>query len=254
MREHLTKLADGLNRTKNTPETGKAVPFIGVYDYTVILTYISLAISVIGMFLAVSMHLRLAVTCLALSGLCDMFDGKIARSKHDRTEDEKCFGIQIDSLCDIVCFGILPVIICYMSGMRSVISVILLILYSLCGLIRLAFFNVMEQNRTKKTSDCRKYYQGLPITSMSVVLPFVFLIGIFIPAAFPLLLHITVPLIGLLFISNFRFRKPTNKELIFLVSIVFIVMIFVLWWSCSNAAGLAAKKLALLIREGLCTI
>ena len=71
---------------------------LGVYDYTVILTYISLLVSVGGMFFSVTGHLRLAVLCLAVSGLCDMFDGKIARTKKDRTEDEKRFGIQIDSL------------------------------------------------------------------------------------------------------------------------------------------------------------
>lgn len=62
---------------------------LGVYDYTVILTYISLWISIGGMMLSLNGHLDLAVLCLALSGLCDMFDGKIARTKKDRTEIEK---------------------------------------------------------------------------------------------------------------------------------------------------------------------
>ena len=43
--------------------------------------------------LSLNGHLDLAVLCLALSGLCDMFDGKIARTKKDRTEIEKRFGI-----------------------------------------------------------------------------------------------------------------------------------------------------------------
>ena len=78
---------------------------IGFYDYTVILTYISFASSISGIFLATRGHFNWAIFCLAFSGLCDMFDGKIARTKKNRTEDEKRFGIQIDSLCDIVCFG-----------------------------------------------------------------------------------------------------------------------------------------------------
>ena len=81
---------------------------IGFYDYTVIMTYISVVSSMIGIFCAVTDHISAAVCCLAFSGLCDMFDGKIARTKKNRTEEEKCFGIQIDSLADIVCFGILP--------------------------------------------------------------------------------------------------------------------------------------------------
>lgn len=79
---------------------------IGFYDYTVVVTYISLVSSILGMFCAIDGKLTLAVSCLAFSGLCDMFDGKIARTKKNRTDDEKSFGIQIDSLCDIVCFGI----------------------------------------------------------------------------------------------------------------------------------------------------
>ena len=86
---------------------------LGFYDYTVVLTYISLVISVFGMTRALAGDFKVAILCLALSGLCDMFDGKIARTKKDRTEDEKKFGIQIDSLCDVVCFGVFPALICY---------------------------------------------------------------------------------------------------------------------------------------------
>lgn len=71
---------------------------IGFYDYTVVVTYISLVSSILGMFCAIDGRLTLAVSCLAFSGLCDMFDGKIARTKKNRTDDEKSFGIQIDFL------------------------------------------------------------------------------------------------------------------------------------------------------------
>lgn len=54
---------------------------LGVYDYTVILTYISLWISIGGMMLSLNGHLDLAVLCLALSGLCDMFDGRLQEQR-----------------------------------------------------------------------------------------------------------------------------------------------------------------------------
>ena len=134
---------------------------LGVYDYTVILTYISLWISIGGMMLSLNGHLDLAVLCLALSGLCDMFDGKIARTKKDRTEIEKRFGIQIDSLCDIVCFGVGPAIICYCMGMNGIVGVLILMFYVLAGLIRLAWFNVTEECRQQRTEsvirDCRSH-------------------------------------------------------------------------------------------------
>ena len=62
---------------------------IGFYDYTVVVTYISLVSSILGMFCAIDGRLTLAVSCLAFSGLCDMFDGKIARTKKNRTDEHE---------------------------------------------------------------------------------------------------------------------------------------------------------------------
>ena len=144
---------------------------IGFYDYTVVLTYVSLMVSLFGMTLASNGHYKMAIVCLAISGLCDMFDGKIARTKKNRTEEAKKFGIQIDSLCDVVCFGAFPIVICYSMGIRDVLGVAILLLYGVAGVIRLAFFNVMEEIRQNQTTENRKNYQGLPITSSSVALP-----------------------------------------------------------------------------------
>ena len=114
---------------------------IGFYDYTVILTYISLASSILGMISACYARIGWAIFFLGMSGLLDTFDGKVARTKKNRTEDQKRFGIQIDSLCDIVCFGVCPVIICWFSGMQTPWEVSILIFYCLAGLIRLAYYN-----------------------------------------------------------------------------------------------------------------
>lgn len=194
---------------------------IGFYSYTVILTYVSFASGVVGMFCAMTMHPQWAVFCLAISGLCDMFDGKVARRKKDRTEDEKSFGIQIDSLCDVVCFGILPIIICFQMGMRNVVGVIILILYGLAGVIRLGYFNVMEAKRQAETAEARKYYQGLPITSMAIALPILFVVSPMLSAeVFLVSIHILVALVGILFITNFKMPKPSVKQLFLLVIIV----------------------------------
>lgn len=178
---------------------------LGVYDYTVILTYISLMVSIGGMLFSLNGDCRMALVCLAISGLCDMFDGKVARTKKDRTEAEKRFGIQIDSLADIVCFGVSPAILCYRMGMRGLTGVAILLFYVLAGLIRLAWFNVSEEVRQDETEEKRKYYQGLPITSMAVLLP---LLAVFKPMLgkreFMLSLHALVLLVGLLFITNFN--------------------------------------------------
>ena len=214
---------------------------IGFYDYIVVVTYISLISSIMGMFFAIDGKLPLAVFCLAFSGLCDMFDGKIARTKKNRTDDEKAFGIQIDSLCDIVCFGIFPIILGYQLGMCKIYSLMILAFYGVAGVIRLAYFNVMEEKRQSETSENRKYYQGLPITSMSVIMPLLFMVSVFFPGFryFLVCLHIAMLLVGFLFILNFRFRKPTNRELVILVAVVAVAVLFILlykegWWAKYN--------------------
>ena len=211
---------------------------IGFYDYTVILTYISFISAVAGIFSASTMHLRWAIFFLAFSGLCDMFDGKIARTKKNRTDDEKAFGIQIDSLCDIVCFGVLPIVICYRLGMDRLYGMMILALYGLAGLIRLGYFNVMEAKRQAQEEGARKYYQGLPITSMAIALPILFVVSPLFPthSAFVVVLHIAVTLVGFLFIFNFKLRKPSVKQVFLIVAVVAAVVAVIVfawrgWWS-----------------------
>ena len=120
---------------------------IGVYDYTVILTYMSLVSAVIGMVLANNGRFTAAVICLAASGVCDMFDGMVARTKKNRTEDEKAFGIQLDSLCDVISFGVYPAFLCYCLGTDGVLGMIFMAMFATCAVIRLAFFNVIEGKR-----------------------------------------------------------------------------------------------------------
>mgnify|MGYP005913339753 CR=1 FL=1 len=199
---------------------------IGFYDYTVILTYVSLASSVIGMTQAIHGRFKVAVVLLAFSGLCDMFDGKIARTKKNRSDDAKAFGIQIDSLCDVVCFGAFPALICYLLGVRGFLGMTVIALYCVSSVIRLAFFNVMEMNNALITEEGEKFYRGLPITSMAVALPLVFMIQFFVPdRVFVVCLYLLLLVVGLLFIVDFRFRKPTNKELAVLVAVVGVAVL-----------------------------
>ena len=148
--------------------------FIGFYDYTVILTYLSLLSSVYGMTQAIHGDYKEAIFCLAFSGICDAFDGRVARSKKNRTNDERAFGIQLDSLCDIVCFGVYPALICYLLGVRGTLGLGIVFYYCLCALIRLAFFNVIEEKRQQTEGGANKIYRGLPVTTISFILPLFF--------------------------------------------------------------------------------
>lgn len=212
-----------MEKEKSEREKGEYY-MLGFYDYTVVLTYISLGISILGMIYAVNGDFRAAIFCLAISGLCDMFDGKIARTKKDRTEDEKKFGIQIDSLCDVVCFGAFPIIICYCIGMRSMGGKAILVLYGIASVIRLGYFNVMEEKRQSETSEVRKYYQGLPITSMAIVLPFIYLIRRYCGIHFLFVLHGVVLVVGILFVSDIKVKKPQNPVVVLMVALVALAL------------------------------
>ena len=199
--------------------------FIGVYDYTVILTYISLTSSIVGMTQAIHGDYKMAILCLAFSGVCDAFDGRIARTKKNRTEDEKNFGIQLDSLCDVVCFGVFPALICYLLGVRGVLGLSIVCFYCLCAVARLAFFNVIEGKRQKEEGDCNKTYRGLPVTSISFILPMMFWFQFLIPDfAFLVLLHIILIVVGFLFILDFQLPKPGLKEIMILIGIMGITV------------------------------
>lgn len=198
---------------------------IGFYNYSVILTYIGLISSIIGMIFTVNGHYKLAIFCLAFSGLCDMFDGKIARAMKNRTDDEKKFGIQIDSLCDVVCFGAFPVILCYCLGLKDIFGIVILAFYGTASVIRLGYFNVMEEKRQQETSEARKYYEGLPITTMAIILPIVYLLKPYMAEYFELILHIVVLVVGFLLILRFQLKKPSNKVLAVIVAVVALAVL-----------------------------
>lgn len=200
--------------------------FIGFYDYTVILTYMSLVSSVFGITQAFQGKFHIAVLCLAISGLCDAFDGRVARTKKNRTQDQRNFGIQLDSLCDSVCFGVFPALICYQMGADGPLGLAILFFYSLCAVIRLAFFNVLEIRRQQEEDGgCNKTYRGLPVTSISVILPLFFLLQYLVPeSVFHVLLYVLPALVGFLFIFDFSLPKPGLRGILIMVAIVAIAV------------------------------
>ncbi len=196
--------------------------FIGVYDYTVILTYMSLISGIVGIKLAFSGEIMWAILCVGISGICDMFDGVVARTKKNRTQDEKNFGIQLDSLCDVVCFGVVPAIILYFCGVDEVWGVAFLAFYVLCAVIRLAFFNVLETKRQQNEGGCAKSYRGLPVTTAAIIMPACFLVDLVLPGnVMNVIYHVLPVVVGLMFITDVRvpkldiaklFRKLAEKK------------------------------------------
>ena len=163
-----------------------------------------------------------AIVLLMFAGLCDMFDGKVARTKKKRTIEERHFGIQLDSLADVVSFGVLPAIIGYMLGA----PLILVVLFPTAGLIRLAWFNVLEI--TRNSSEPVKAYTGLPITSSAMVFPFIYMLKNLLGNYFNLVYIIMMVVVGILFILKIKIKKPGFKTMIgFIIAglIMFVVMV-----------------------------
>lgn len=223
---------------------------IGFYNYTVILTYMSLLSAGSGIIVSLSGHGHpyLGVFFLLFSGLCDAFDGKVARTKKNRSEIEKNFGIQIDSLSDIIAFGVLPTCIGVAMLRTSkvmnsfsatnvnlvvrLIIYVVLLLYMLASLIRLAYFNVTEEERQKKEDGVRKYYTGLPVTSASLIFPTVLLLQYVTSFDITPLYFAVIAVTGYLFLSKLQVKKPGLKGILLMVGIgvvEFILLIIALF-------------------------
>lgn len=231
---------------------------IGYYDYTVILTYLSMLSATTGIMLCLNDigHPYLGMFFLMFCGLCDAFDGKVARTKKNRTDSMKQFGIQIDSLSDLAAFGVLPACIgiamlrssiefsifpdfkfLHLADKSTIIKIVLTIIavfYTLAAMIRLAYFNVLEEERQKTEGGANKTYIGLPVTSSALIFPTILLIHIFCSADLTLLYFIFLAIVGFLFISEIQIKKPTTKHILIMITIglieaaalafVFIVM------------------------------
>ncbi len=202
---------------------------IGKYNKAACVTYLGTLASIIGICLALKHRIRTAIICLVVSGVCDMFDGKVARKEKNRTEEDKNYGVEIDSLSDTICFVVFPIIISLAMGMGRWYNIIIYAIYGLAGIIRLAYFNVTTSNTV-----AIKQYTGLPVTSIAIILPATFLLSFVVgPQAYKIIATCVMALVGFLFISKIKITKPKGKIIyVFLVAaIIFILfMLSTFYW------------------------
>ncbi len=224
---------------------------IGFFDYSMYLTYLSLVSGVMGILISTygTGHPYLGMFFLLFCGLCDTFDGMVARTKKNRTQLEKDFGVQVDSLADLVAFGVLPV--CIGNAMLKV-SIkfadrpyvdhvsekfywypiffwVIALFYVVAAMIRLAYFNATEDERKKEAEETgRSSYTGLPVTSASLIFPLILLFHFVFKFDFSLVYHIVMLAVGFLFLGKFHIKKPTMRGVILLIGmgvLEFIVLI-----------------------------
>ena len=214
---------------------------IGYYNYTMLFTNLSLMSASVG--IGVSLygggHPYIGIFFLMFCGLCDAFDGKVAKMKKDRSPMECKYGIQVDSLSDGVAFGFLPACIGFARFKNSTffdeigakmgswkvipygLVMAVLLFYILTAMIRLAYFNVTEEERQKTETGTRKYYTGLPVTSAAVIFPIVALIQYLLPkdTDISLAYFITTAVMAIAFVSKIQIRKPGIRGIMAMVGI-----------------------------------
>ena len=180
--------------------------FIGKYNKSVILTYFGVALSIFGMSLALTGKVNYALLCLIVAGICDLFDGTVARMCK-RTEEEKSFGVQIDSLADMIDFVAFPIIISWGLGLTSWYHIAMYVFYALCAITRLGYFNISVAG--KRTEEPIKYYSGLPVTYAALIFPLVWLVSFTVSdLAFKVVYEVAMGVIAFLFILNVKIPKP----------------------------------------------
>jgi CDP-diacylglycerol--serine O-phosphatidyltransferase len=147
-----------------------------------------------------------AAWLIVLAGFFDLLDGMMARL----TNGTSLFGVELDSLADIVSFGVAPSLMIYVFGLSTygIPGVIVSSLPAICGAVRLAKFNVSFEG---KKSD---YFDGLPIPAqawgiVSIVLNAenVDMLTPIVPGRLPILIPVVVILSGLM-LSTISFDSP----------------------------------------------
>lgn len=156
-------------------------------DYVTLLNLIS---GLFSIYMAVHHHYQSAALLLLLGVIFDFFDGFLAR----RMRKESDFGAELDSLSDLVTFGVAPMVLVmafYNTDWLSMLS----ILIPVCGALRLARHNI-NRHLTKG------YLIGLPITFSGVIMPLLILFKLNISIA-----AVTIILLSIFYVSTRRVNK-----------------------------------------------
>ncbi len=209
---------------------------IGKYNKSVILTYTGVVLSLLGIFIALDRKdLRFAVMLLIIAGVCDLFDGKVARAMK-RTEEEQSFGVEIDSLADMIDFVAFPIVLVYsLAGYYNRwYHVLIYILYALCAITRLGYFNITVNG--KQMEEPVKYYRGLPVTYTALIFPSVWFLSKVIPGSavspvvftdivYPAVMGLT----ALFFILDIKIAKPRGVAYIVFAALAAAMIGYIVW-------------------------
>ena len=205
--------------------------FIALSD---IISLLNMASGFLSIIFSLNHEFSIAAVLMIIAIIFDSADGWVARKKN--RQDELGFGKNIDSLSDIVSFGVAPAVLLYGSinttpGIFQIIVTLVSLLIVVCGVLRLTRYNVISGKID--TQD----FIGFPIPSMSLIIGSFYLSGLYNPYV-AILLSIIV---SLLMISNIRYPKFDNIPVIafsFLLIIILILPIDIILFNVNIPAVL----------------
>lgn len=195
---------------------------IGVYRKCDFVTMLGTCFAISGIICTFNSKTTYAVFCLIFAAICDAFDGVVAR-RFFSLKEQQLYGVELDSLSDAISFGVLPMLISLNLSTQNVWTYSISIFFVLCGVIRLAYFNMLAATKKGKHDE----FLGVPITASAIVVPAIYFITFLIGKEFRYIIFpITLLILGLSYIIPIKLKKPTAREKIML-SILGIIAIII---------------------------
>jgi len=135
----------------------------GIYLFPTLLTLANLASGVMAMLFAAQYHLSSAAWCIIAGIILDMLDGRVARWAGATSQ----FGVELDSLCDLVTFGIAPGFLMYRVALESMgrPGYMIVVFFAMMAALRLARFNLRAHSGEPST-----HFVGLPVPAAAGIL------------------------------------------------------------------------------------
>lgn len=189
-------------------------------------TLTGLSAAVASALLAVNGRAAVALVALMVSGLCDLFDGFVAR-RLALSDEARRFGGHIDSVVDACSFGFAPALLLHTFGLTSLPELVLLVAFVVCAIWRLAYFDTVGLSGDVGAA---RHYTGLPTTFVALILPVACLFGFAGPSALRIAANVAAVGLAGAMVSPFKIRKPGGAWYgVFLVVAVVLVSIYAIF-------------------------
>lgn len=205
---------------------------LGMVNAPTLVTMVGLLSALVACQLALRGQPELALVGLIGAGLCDLFDGWVARRSQLDARARR-FGVQIDSLVDMVSFGLTPVLIAFAFGLDGPLGLAVGAVYVCAAAQRLAYFNVLVRDDDGPV----RTYTGLPVTFAALIFPLLLAPATLLPRPqLHWLLALMLLAVGALFVAPLRIRKPAG--LVYVAMPLLAVVLSVYWIQLARQSGL----------------